>query len=394
MLQGGGALHHVFGSPRFSADLDFAQQPDLDEAALAAALSHAAAEASRTWGACTLEAAPSKGRLHRQKLRVALDAGTSYVLAIERYEIPVHEPETRPALGCSESVRVESPAEIIADKVVAAVDRLSARGMMKLRDVFDVAFLLDFGRPGRDLVLAKLADYGFPRDLAPLAGPAALLDEVAAERLRGSCGTSCRGRTWSSSIPAGRPQGSRSLPGAFAMRRLSDELWNLGQPVGYVSFLTALVHHGVIVEALTSVQVASLDRAGPGDVEATPVEHHLLPRDLWFGYRVESFEGESVPVATPEKALLDWCWLAEEQGLDPRLDEMEWSILDRRPARPTRGRNRHLLPAPLASRGRLAARPGPPARGGRSPACAKVEGSSTSDRPNRLPGSRECGAMG
>ena len=38
VLQGGGALHHVFGSPRFSADLDFAQQPDLDESALTTAL--------------------------------------------------------------------------------------------------------------------------------------------------------------------------------------------------------------------------------------------------------------------------------------------------------------------------------------------------------------------
>ncbi len=185
VLQGGGAVHHVFGSPRFSADLDFAQQPDLDEARLAAALSDAAAVAGDAWGACTLEPAISKGRLHRQKLRVALDPGTSHVLAIERYEIPVHEPETRLALGGAGSVRVESPAEIIADKVVAAVDRFSSRGMMKLRDVFDIAFLLDVGRPGRDLVLAKLADYGYPRDLAPLAGLAALLDEVAAERLRG-----------------------------------------------------------------------------------------------------------------------------------------------------------------------------------------------------------------
>jgi hypothetical protein len=113
------------------------------------------------------------------------------------------------------------------------------------------------------------------------------------------------------------------------MSRLSDELWNRGRAVGYVSFLSALVHHGVIVEGLTSVQVASLDRAGPGDVSSTPVEHHLVPRDLWFGYRVESFEGESIPVATPEKALVDWCWLAEEQGLYPRLEEMEWSVLDR-----------------------------------------------------------------
>jgi predicted transcriptional regulator of viral defense system len=138
------------------------------------------------------------------------------------------------------------------------------------------------------------------------------------------------------------------------MRRLQDELWNRGQPVGYVSFLSALVHHGVIVEGLTSVQVASPDRAGPGGVTATPVEHHLLPRDLWFGYREESFEGEIVPVASPEKALIDWCWLAEEQGLYPRLEEMEWSMLDRerldRLAVETGISYRRLLPPQGASR--------------------------------------------
>ncbi len=138
------------------------------------------------------------------------------------------------------------------------------------------------------------------------------------------------------------------------MTRLSDELWNRGHAIGYVSFLSALVHHGVIVEGLTTVQVASLDRAGAGDVAATPVEHHLLPRDLWFGYRVESFEGESVPVATPEKALLDWCWLAEEQGLYPRLEEMEWSLLDRdrldRLTDETGISYRHRLPPEGASR--------------------------------------------
>lgn len=92
---------------------------------------------------------------------MALDAGTSHVLAIERYEVEVHEPETRPVLGGAGLVRVESPAEIIADKLVAAVDRFATRGMVKLRDAFDVAFLLDLGRPRRDLVLAKLADYGY-----------------------------------------------------------------------------------------------------------------------------------------------------------------------------------------------------------------------------------------
>ncbi len=110
------------------------------------------------------------------------------------------------------------------------------------------------------------------------------------------------------------------------MRRLSEELWSRERAVGYVSFLSALVHHGVLVDGLASIQVASLDRAGR--CGAGPIEHILLPRDLWFGHRVLAFEGERVPVATPEKALLDWCWLAEELGLDPRLDEMDWSALD------------------------------------------------------------------
>jgi len=109
---------------------------------------------------------------------------------------------------------------------------------------------------------------------------------------------------------------------------LRGELMPEGSPLGYVSFLTALIHHGVIVEGLTAIHVASLDRAGSWDVEGTPLEFHMLPRDLWFGYEVAEFEGERIPVATPEKALLDWCWLAEEQGLDPRLEEMEWAALD------------------------------------------------------------------
>jgi hypothetical protein len=59
-------------------------------------------------------------------------------------------------------------------------------------------------------------------------------------------------------------------------------------------------------------------------------------------------------VATPEKALLDWCWLAEEHGLDPRLDEMEWGALDLarldRLAAETGVSYRRLIPAAGPSR--------------------------------------------
>jgi hypothetical protein len=136
---------------------------------------------------------------------------------------------------------------------------------------------------------------------------------------------------------------------------LADELWSQGRPIGYVSFLTALVHHGVVVDGVATIQVASLDRAGDWETGGTPIEFHLIPRDLWLGHQTESqpFEGERLPVATPEKALLDWCWLAEEEGVDPRLDEVDWSLLDRDRldalAAETGVSYRSLLPPPGAS---------------------------------------------
>ena len=53
-----------------------------------------------------------------------------------------------------------------------------------------------------------------------------------------------------------------------------------------------------------------------------------LPRDLYFGWQSQPFEGDVVPVASPEKALLDWLHHAEQTGLDSRLDELEWDRID------------------------------------------------------------------
>jgi len=104
------------------------------------------------------------------------------------------------------------------------------------------------------------------------------------------------------------------------------------EPAGYVSYLSALIHHGVLVDALAVIQVASPDLAGryrrvrPGPVEAFPI-----PRDLYFGWTTAWFEGEQVPLASPEKALVDWLLLCEERGTAPRLEALEWDAL--RPAR-------------------------------------------------------------
>ena len=71
-------------------------------------------------------------------------------------------------------LNAETPNEIVADKAVA----LTARAVLKFRDVWDVWFLVNkLGAiPDREMVLKKFADYG-TRDIAVKAN--ARLDELA-----------------------------------------------------------------------------------------------------------------------------------------------------------------------------------------------------------------------
>ena len=71
-------------------------------------------------------------------------------------------------------LNAETPNEILADKAVA----LTARAVLKFRDVWDVWFLVNKlgATPDREMVLKKFADYGTP-DIAVKAN--ARLDELA-----------------------------------------------------------------------------------------------------------------------------------------------------------------------------------------------------------------------
>lgn len=189
VLQGGGAVHHVYGSPRFSADLDYAQPEPISEDRLRTALDDVADLVTHDWrwGACKVDPPVSKGRLHRQKLRIALRPGSSLVLAVERYEVAVHRPRRLDVAGTNGrvvSVAVESPAEIVADKLVAGIDRWRTRGGLKLRDLYDIDRLLERESPDRRLVEQKLSDSGLPGDLDVLGEIAVSVGPLLREELR------------------------------------------------------------------------------------------------------------------------------------------------------------------------------------------------------------------
>jgi predicted transcriptional regulator of viral defense system len=88
----------------------------------------------------------------------------------------------------------------------------------------------------------------------------------------------------------------------------------------YVSFLSALNHHGIIDQIPREISVASLDRAHRIETDlGTFAIHHLRP-ELFGGWQ-ETSRGR---VATPEKAIFDLMYVsAAHAGRPRRIPELE-----------------------------------------------------------------------
>ncbi len=87
-------------------------------------------------------------------------------------------------------------------------------------------------------------------------------------------------------------------------RRLASEIT---RPYpSYVSFESALSAHGMIDQLPRDVTLASLDRAKRARTSFGTFEIHHLPAELFGGF--ESRDG--VAIATPEKALFDYYYVA------------------------------------------------------------------------------------
>lgn len=176
-LQGGAALHFVYGSPRLSADVDFVGT-GVGEA-LADLGPELAAAAGNLLGRPCRWSLKRSGRMVRGKIEVEIDQARRLVLPVEAYEVPAHRPRLDPPAGT-----VEEPEEILADKVVATADRLARRGTLKTTDLYDLWYLrtkLGVGKVDRALVEAKMADYRLGRSAQDAGGAARA---VSREELR------------------------------------------------------------------------------------------------------------------------------------------------------------------------------------------------------------------
>lgn len=128
----------------------------------------------------------------------------------------------------------------------------------------------------------------------------------------------------------------RTLAGYGLVGSVGHGLWRLGRGQdarqlaaeitrpypAYVSFESALSAHGMIDQLPREIALASLSRSKRVRTPAATYAVHHLPPELFGGYEEE----RGFPLATPEKALFDWCYISEASGRSGRrLPELELS---------------------------------------------------------------------
>ncbi|HSF17529.1 MAG TPA: hypothetical protein VLK65_18440 [Vicinamibacteria bacterium] len=104
-----------------------------------------------------------------------------------------------------------------------------------------------------------------------------------------------------------------------------EEAAGILYPPAYVSLSSALFAHGIADQAphlLTCVTTNKTKRFHTGLGE---IQFQQIKPSLFFGYVLEG----GVPMATPEKAALDFVYLELRNGRRTALDEWNWQGLDR-----------------------------------------------------------------
>jgi predicted transcriptional regulator of viral defense system len=90
----------------------------------------------------------------------------------------------------------------------------------------------------------------------------------------------------------------------------------------YISFHSALCHHGLIEQAPQVIYVATLAPTRRVECPLGVVSFHQLSPDFYGGYEYDSHS--TAEIATPEKALVDYLYLAPTKSrLFRALPEVE-----------------------------------------------------------------------
>lgn len=126
----------------------------------------------------------------------------------------------------------------------------------------------------------------------------------------------------------------RKLEGRGLASNIRAGLWQIGDAVpdrlaiasavtapapAYVSFVSALSHHGIIDQLPRSVELASTGRPRTIRTRVADYVVHRVPPELFSGW----IESNGARIATPAKALFDIAYGAAVRGKSPMVPELD-----------------------------------------------------------------------
>lgn len=161
VFQGGGALHFIYGSPRYSNDLDFVCGGlDGVREDIVGELCRGVLVGQRL----LVPVVRAEGNL----IRAAYSFGDGQPSG--KLEIYAQKSfDNAPTSGRFSPLRVESPSEIYADKIVATLARMGQRGSLKPTDLFDMDYIVSHlsGGVSPGELADKAATYGEAEIVTP-----------------------------------------------------------------------------------------------------------------------------------------------------------------------------------------------------------------------------------
>lgn len=111
---------------------------------------------------------------------------------------------------------------------------------------------------------------------------------------------------------------------SFALPNL-EEITGFLYPPSYISMESALFMHGVMDQAPYILSCVTTNKTKPFETDLGEIHYVHIKKDLFFGYEIAN----QVPLASPEKAALDFIYIQRKHGFQPTLDEWNWENLDK-----------------------------------------------------------------
>lgn len=97
----------------------------------------------------------------------------------------------------------------------------------------------------------------------------------------------------------------------------------------YLSFETALSYYGIIPETVYSFTSATSKSTREFITDSVSFKYYKIKKDAFTGYLLQKIEGEQILIATPEKALADYCYFVHlgKKSWNDRSDLKKINIL-------------------------------------------------------------------